>query len=151
MESDDHRVLGQKLELFHLQPEGPGQVFWHPRGFAVYRAESNVFNLLVPRFGDLGTKKNRRRLLDYWLRSKLFHVSGLNAADIEHRIMTECKSGGDFLRITMEETARQQGVDRWADCTPDHLLNIPEIRDQLPGVQGCASSISMTGIPSRMG
>ena len=38
MEHHDHRVLGQKLELFHLQPEGPGQVFWHPRGFAVYRA-----------------------------------------------------------------------------------------------------------------
>src|SRR5713226_65909 len=45
-------------------------------GFAVYRAESNVFNLLVPRFGDLRSEKNRRRLLDYWLRSKLFHVSG---------------------------------------------------------------------------
>jgi threonyl-tRNA synthetase len=37
MEIDDHRALGRKLELFHLQPEGPGQVFWHPRGFAVYR------------------------------------------------------------------------------------------------------------------
>jgi threonyl-tRNA synthetase len=37
MEHHDHRALGQKLELFHLQPEGPGQVFWHPRGFAVYR------------------------------------------------------------------------------------------------------------------
>jgi len=102
-------------------------------GFAVYRAESNVFNLLVPRFGDLRSEKTRRRLLDYWLRSKLFHVSGLNASDIEQRIMTECRSGGDFLRITMEETARKQGADRWADCTPDHLLNIPEIRDQLPG------------------
>lgn len=37
MDHHDHRALGQKLELFHLQPEGPGQVFWHPRGFAVYR------------------------------------------------------------------------------------------------------------------
>jgi len=37
MEPHDHRALGQRLELFHLQPEGPGQVFWHPRGFAVYR------------------------------------------------------------------------------------------------------------------
>jgi hypothetical protein len=102
-------------------------------GFAVYRAESNVFNILVPRFGDLRSEKNRRRLLDYWLRSKLFQVSGLDPSDVEPRIMSECRSGGDFLRITMEETARKQGVDRWADCTPDHLLSIPEIREQLPG------------------
>jgi threonyl-tRNA synthetase len=28
----DHRVLGNKLDLFHLQEEGAGMVFWHPRG-----------------------------------------------------------------------------------------------------------------------
>lgn len=33
----DHRVLGNKLDLFHQQEEGPGMVFWHPRGFAIYR------------------------------------------------------------------------------------------------------------------
>jgi threonyl-tRNA synthetase len=34
----DHRVLGQQMDLFHLQEEAPGMVFWHPRGFAMYRA-----------------------------------------------------------------------------------------------------------------
>jgi threonyl-tRNA synthetase len=33
----DHRVLGNKLDLFHQQEEGPGVVFWHPRGFTLYR------------------------------------------------------------------------------------------------------------------
>jgi len=33
----DHRVLGTKLDLFHQQEEGPGMVFWHPRGWALYR------------------------------------------------------------------------------------------------------------------
>jgi len=102
-------------------------------GFAVYRAESNVFNILVPRFGDLRREQNRRELLDHWFRSKLFQVSGLERNEVEHRILADCRSGGDFLRITMEETARKQSVDRWADCTPDHLLNIPEIHQQLPG------------------
>jgi len=102
-------------------------------GFAVYRAESNVFNLLIPRFGDLSSAANRRQLLAHWLRSKLFHVTGLTREEIEGRVMDECRSGGDFLRITMEATARKQGVERWADCTPDHLLNIPEIQKQLPG------------------
>src|SRR3546814_6394739 len=33
----DHRVLGTRLDLFHQQEEGPGMVFWHPRGWALYR------------------------------------------------------------------------------------------------------------------
>ena len=32
----DHRRLGQELDLFHLDPEDPGQIFWHPRGWSVY-------------------------------------------------------------------------------------------------------------------
>jgi len=38
MLASDHRILGQELDLFHLQEEAPGMVFWHPRGYAVYRA-----------------------------------------------------------------------------------------------------------------
>lgn len=38
LESSDHRILGQQLDLFHLQEEAPGMVFWHPRGYAMYRA-----------------------------------------------------------------------------------------------------------------
>ena len=34
----DHRVLGVELDLFHLDPEDPGQIFWHPKGWAVYTA-----------------------------------------------------------------------------------------------------------------
>ncbi len=101
-------------------------------GFAVYRAESNVFNLLVPRFGDLSSARNRHKLMEFWVRSKLFRVSGLDASEITAKIMAECRSGGDFLRIVMEEIARKQGVGRWADCTPDHLLYIPEIKRELP-------------------
>ena len=32
----DHRRLGTELDLFHLDPEDPGQVFWHPRGWSIY-------------------------------------------------------------------------------------------------------------------
>ncbi|MGF1552088.1 MAG: threonine--tRNA ligase [Paracoccaceae bacterium] len=34
----DHRRIGRELELFHLQDEAPGMVFWHPNGWSVYRA-----------------------------------------------------------------------------------------------------------------
>jgi threonyl-tRNA synthetase len=33
----DHRSIGNRLDLFHQQEEGPGVVFWHPRGLAVWR------------------------------------------------------------------------------------------------------------------
>ncbi|MGK3959793.1 threonine--tRNA ligase [Sorangium sp. So ce118] len=37
LDEDDHRSLGQRLDLFHFQEEAPGMVFWHARGFALYR------------------------------------------------------------------------------------------------------------------
>jgi threonyl-tRNA synthetase len=35
-EKRDHRKLGKKYDLFHIQEEAPGMVFWHPRGWSVY-------------------------------------------------------------------------------------------------------------------
>lgn len=101
-------------------------------GFAIYRAESQVFNLLLPRFGDLRIRKNRERLMDEWLQTTMFAVSGLDAARIKAKILDECGNYGDFLRIYMEDIAAQQTVDRWADCTPEHLLFLREIRASLP-------------------
>ncbi|MSQ58475.1 MAG: threonine--tRNA ligase [Betaproteobacteria bacterium] len=36
-EKRDHRKLGRQLDLFHLQDEAPGMVFWHPRGWSVWQ------------------------------------------------------------------------------------------------------------------
>ena len=33
----DHRKLGREMDLFHLQEEAPGMVFWHPNGWTIYR------------------------------------------------------------------------------------------------------------------
>ena len=33
----DHRKLGQKFDLFHFQEEAPGMVFWHPKGWTIFR------------------------------------------------------------------------------------------------------------------
>jgi len=100
--------------------------------FAVYRAESNAINLLEPRFGDLSVRKNKEKLMDAWLDSKLFARSGLDAIQIREKVVAECTNGGSFLRIVMEEIARTQGVRRWADCTPEHLLHLPRIKETIP-------------------
>jgi threonyl-tRNA synthetase len=33
----DHRKLGREMDLFHMQDEAPGMVFWHPNGWTIYR------------------------------------------------------------------------------------------------------------------
>src|SRR5437667_6650042 len=55
--------------------------------FAIYRAESNVFSVLQPRFGNLGSESNRRALLGCWLNSKLFQVSGLDASVVSDKVL----------------------------------------------------------------
>jgi hypothetical protein len=100
--------------------------------FAVYQTESKVFNVLLPKFGNLRTRKSRQRLMDFWLRSKLFTRSGLNEEEIKTKILDSCQSGGEFLRIVMEEIARSQSVSRWADCTPEHLLYVQQIKEAIP-------------------
>jgi len=70
--------------------------------------------------------------MDAWIDSKLFWISGLNADEIRNKVLQECRNGGDFLRIIMEEMARQQGVRRWADCTPEHLLYLDRIKKTIP-------------------
>jgi threonyl-tRNA synthetase len=36
-EKRDHRRLGRQLDLFHLQDEAPGMVFWHPKGWTIWQ------------------------------------------------------------------------------------------------------------------
>ncbi len=37
-EKRDHRRLGREMDLFHFQEEGPGVVFWHPKGWTLFQA-----------------------------------------------------------------------------------------------------------------
>ena len=103
--------------------------------FANYRVESNVFYKVVPPFGNLKSARNRTRLMDAWLQSDYFRRSGLAAEEIRAKVMAECRNAGDFLRIVMESIARKQGVERWAEKTPAHLLYIPQIKETIPNAQ----------------
>jgi len=48
-------------------------------GFAIYRGETHAFNLMGPRFGRLGKRADRDRLMDAWLASEFLRRSGLEA------------------------------------------------------------------------
>jgi hypothetical protein len=100
--------------------------------FAVYRSDSGVWDRVIPMFGDLSVLRNRKRMIKVWLRSKLFRRTGLDAEQIESKILAECRNGGDFLRIVMVEIARIQNVNRWAAWAPDNIFYIPKIKRELP-------------------
>jgi threonyl-tRNA synthetase len=50
-EKRDHRRLGRDLDLFHIQEEAVGSVFWHPKGWSLYRA---IETYLRARLEDVG-------------------------------------------------------------------------------------------------
>ncbi len=101
-------------------------------GFAVYLAASQVFNMLIPRFGDFRALKNRREMMKAWLASPYFERTGLDAASIEAKVISDCRNGGDFLRIVMGEMCRRQNVGRWASVSVEELLYLPEIKRTVP-------------------
>ena len=100
--------------------------------FANYRGEPAIFDLIAPKFGNLASRPNRERMLATWLRSMMYRVSGLERDSIRERILNECHSRGDFLRILMGEVARSQGLNRWAVWGPDNLLCMTSIKAEIP-------------------
>ena len=50
-EKRDHRKVGKKLGLFHMQEEAPGMVFWHPAGWAVYQEIEQYMRDILRRHG----------------------------------------------------------------------------------------------------
>jgi hypothetical protein len=101
-------------------------------GFAVYRGYLPVYKILIPRFGKLAKLENRKRMMQAWIRSKGFRRSGLDAGQLTEKVLGECRNGGDFLRIVMNEIARQQNVPRWAVYDPDNVLHVPRIKKDIP-------------------
>jgi len=50
-EKRDHRKLGRQLDLFHLQDEAPGMVFWHPKGWAIWQQVEQYMREILSRHG----------------------------------------------------------------------------------------------------
>ncbi len=68
-EKRDHRKLGKTLDLFHIQDEAPGSVFWHPKGWALYQV---VQQYMADRQYERGYKEIKTPILvdfSLWERS----------------------------------------------------------------------------------
>lgn len=55
-EKRDHRKLGRELDLFHIQEEAVGQVFWHDKGWTIYRELENFIRKKLRRHGYIEVK-----------------------------------------------------------------------------------------------
>ncbi|QNM97529.1 threonine--tRNA ligase [Chitinimonas koreensis] len=55
-EKRDHRKLGKQLDLFHMQDEAPGMVFWHPKGWSLWQS---VEQYMRKRLGKAGYQEVR--------------------------------------------------------------------------------------------
>ena len=68
-ERRDHRKLGKQLDLFHLQDEAPGMVFWHPKGWTIWQQVEQYLRRVL---GAAGYQEVRTPLvmdLTLWKRS----------------------------------------------------------------------------------
>ena len=69
-EARDHRKLGREMDLFHIQEEAQGSVFWHPKGFHIY---NQMEQYIRRRLRDAGYKEVKTpQLID----NKLWEASG---------------------------------------------------------------------------
>ena len=99
-------------------------------GFAEFHTQMNVFDVLEPIYGDLSVLKNKKKMMKEWLQRQ--GVSGLQAEEIEAKVLAECSGTSDFLRIVMDAVASKQGADRWIDSTPTNIPHMLRIKRDFP-------------------
>ncbi|MDQ2089240.1 threonine--tRNA ligase [Marimonas arenosa] len=66
----DHRKLGREMDLFHMQEEAPGQIFWHPNGWMIYTTLQDYMRRMQARGGYV--EVNTPQVVD----RKLWEASG---------------------------------------------------------------------------
>ena len=85
-EKRDHRKIGKKLDLFHMQEEAPGSIFWHQKGWSIYKTiEDFMRNKQVERgYQEIKTPQ----VVDFSLWEKSGHAD---------------KFGDDMFTVTTED------------------------------------------------
>ncbi len=94
-ERRDHRKLGREMDLFHMQEEAPGQVFWHPNGWKIYTTLQDYMRRQQTRGGYV--EVNTPQVVD----RRLWEASGHWEKYQEHMFIVEVD----------EEHAREKAVN----------------------------------------
>jgi threonyl-tRNA synthetase len=90
-EKRDHRKLGREMDLFHFQEEGPGVVFWHPKGWELFQ---NLINYVRRRQNAAGYREvNAPQILD----KSMWETSGHWEWFRENMFTTVTEDGREFV------------------------------------------------------
>jgi len=87
-EKRDHRKLGRQLDLFHMQDEAQGSIFWHPKGWTLYRKVESYIRNRLENVGYVEVKTPQ--LVDRALWEKSGHWDKFR----EHMFIAEVDEGG---------------------------------------------------------
>ena len=77
-EKRDHRKLGAAMDLFHIQEEGKGMIFWHPKGWTLYRTLEDYIRRRITSSGYEEVKTPQILDKEFWVQSghwEKFHAS----------------------------------------------------------------------------
>lgn len=77
-EKRDHRKLAKKYDLFHMQEEAPGMVFWHPKGWVIYQQIEQYVRNLISQHGYQEVRTPQVVDKSLWERSghwEMFHAN----------------------------------------------------------------------------
>ncbi|MDE2464671.1 MAG: threonine--tRNA ligase, partial [Alphaproteobacteria bacterium] len=68
-EKRDHRKIGREMDLFHMQPEAQGSVFWHPNGYVLYNQMEAYVRRQLGRAGYVEVKTPQLMDSKFWEQS----------------------------------------------------------------------------------
>jgi len=68
-EKRDHRKLGRELDLFHMQDEAQGSVFWHPKGYVIYNMMETYIRRRIQADGYVEVKTPQLMSSKFWEQS----------------------------------------------------------------------------------
>jgi threonyl-tRNA synthetase len=77
-EKRDHRKIGRAMDLFHMQEEAKGMVFWHPKGWTLYRTVESYMRRRLDADGYLEVKAPQLMDREMWERSGHWQKFGKN-------------------------------------------------------------------------
>lgn len=113
MELNDHRRLGSDLSLYHIQENAPGMVFWHPRGYSVYRVLEDYIRGKMRRLGFREIRTPQLLPREIWEKSGHWDKFGKNMFCVED------EDGKDFALKPMSCPCHlqvfNQGKKSWRD------------------------------------
>ena len=147
LHDDDHRALGHRLGLFHLQEEAAGSVFWHPRGLELLRALEDQLRSIVHHQGYREVRSPQVLSQPVWERSGHWSVfrEGMLVVEGEARALKPVSCPGHMELV-------RRLAPRWSELplriAEFGLVHRDEPSGALHGLFRCASSPRTTDTSS---